>query len=231
MAKSPYTQVNKRQRLWANPAGELTRIAVPMHLDSRGDPCFVMILPGYVVDAMGAASSKTPNEVRSPLAGDVECAWEKILRKFEDHMKTASAVPVLLLDVEYTAEGLSRGNHHFTDDSDPYSVSVGWSRAFRINGGYYAAVRKREPGVIYCSPTSSRRDDVEYVPGHKMRGLDFGVQAIDWTPEIEAQIKAIRATITTAAGALRDIVEAKDVGAALLGMGSRLLGGPKVDHD
>jgi hypothetical protein len=221
--KSPLKIVNTRERSWANEDGTWTRKPLPMYLDARGTASFVFPVPVYIVEALGL-----PNPaISAPTAEGAQNAWDALVVRYVEHCKTAVAKPVLMVEIQYRGRDdggrLHAEGSPFGHESDERFVSLGYVRAFNVNGHIHHAARRKIPGTIFCTPTHPN-DIEDAVPGSR-NPYPKGVE-LPWTPELEAQLVAIQATIDRAALALDGILKSKDVGAALLGLGQGLLTGP-----
>lgn len=217
-------KVNTRQRRLVAEDGTLSAGPVSLYLDPRGDASFVFNVPSYVCAALGVDAT-----VEAATAVKAEEAWNALVVKYAEHVRTARAEPVILLIVEGRAEnadgrGIQIGQSDFSwsgsaAEKPQVGLSISYELAFRVNGNIHYREEREEWGN-----DDAETKTVEKV-GHRYaypRGI-----VLDYTKELHATLDSIIATISKAGLTLNAILKSKDVAAALMKSHGRLLPAPK----
>lgn len=204
---------------------------VPLYLDPRGTASFVFQTPDYVHKALGG-----PERVEAETASKAETAYEKRMRAYVEHVRTAFAEPVIILSVtghmpEFDDEGF-RGYEKIGDDAwgqpstadqvdSQVELTVSYRLAFRIHG----ALHYRE---LDRSKDWDVESEKQYKPGsrfvHEPRGT-----VLPYSASLHETIDALIGTISNAGRKLNALLAEKDVATALLKAGGNLLLAPPKD--
>lgn len=212
---------------WSAENGAIEFAPQTLWLDPTGEASFAMELPEYVCKAM-----KIDPVVNCAKAEDVKPRVERIMRDYSEWAKNARAEPVILISAKYfgeTEDGRQIKRQSFFIDSEmghdradtTRAVGLQYWLAFRVNGNIHA--REVERGY----DDERNRDeskDVVTVGWNKGKVSEQGAIVLGYTPALHARIDAIMKAINNAAININEILEAKDVAAALLsGAGAKLL--------
>ena len=212
--------VNRRQMVAASESGEWLQEATTMYLDTTGEASFVFVVPPYIVSALGVA-----DRVSHATADGAKRAYEALVRRYIEHMKTARAEPVLLVSLSYNGrdgkKNITDSDHHdFFDRGDfdvTRSVGLKYRMAFRVNGSIHASEEVTETGDW---PNHSRKV-IGHKPAHRLSHPKGKV--LDYTPELHAKLDEIVAALDRAAQALHAIDKGPDLLAGIMALGSRPL--------
>lgn len=205
--KTSYKVVNARQMTWPLEDGSTETRAVTLWLDPRGTPHFIYKVPEYIQKNLGVAS-----EVCEETAEKAKTAFDALVRKYIEWVRTAHSEPVIILKVQYLGEDASEraideDSFFFSSSADSWDtercVGVRYQLAFRVNGRLHYREMRYGDG-----------DEKIYKVGSVMRDPDGKV--LDYTPALHAKIDAICAAVNRAAQQLHEIIKAKDVAAKLM---------------
>lgn len=215
-------KVHTRQTSYTHEDGSSGLRPTTMYLDRTAETSFVYLVPQHVVDAMGC-DPRVTNQV----ADDATRAYEKLMREYAEHVRTAKAEPIILIQLGYKAD--INGVHKNTDrtnymGSHPHRnmrmVQVGFTLAFRVSGKLYSRAKAWASDEV-----------VDYKPG-TLLGYTSDDKIIPYTPEAEAQLLRVQAAIDGAAAVLHHLASLDEVAMSCallnLGSGAPLLGAPGV---
>lgn len=222
----PLKKINSRKIEWVEENGDIhDRDLVTCWLDPRGTPRFVYLLPEYAELALdikgGVIAGKTAEEAYDN--------WKAALRKYQEHVRTGRAEAVIIAAIGYYGRN-EKGNllprpdrysNRFDGHADEVKVSLRYTRAFRVGKSIFEAKAIEEASD---QPWPNNRKVVGYKPGARIGYVDGVV--LDWTPELEAQLKRVHEAINDAARVLCRVVCAEDVHASLMGLGKLMLPAP-----
>lgn len=209
--------------------GESSRAPQSIYIDSKDPVEFVILLPEYVVNALGCAV-----QVRHVQAVAVIKLFEERMEQYRDWAYTKKAEPVIML----TTKLFSRDRSEAWTDRGPSSrsdishdsffiesnrsgskcehqvaVSVSYALLFRVNGHLHFRVK---------DPNNASN----YVPGHRLSHVEGVV--LDYTPELHARLSRICEALHDAAHTLHEIIQSKDIPAALMAATSLRIAGPRA---
>lgn len=208
------------QMLVVTEEGEYSHIPQTIYIDTNEPVQFVIRVPSYVVNALGCK-----DEVRGGQAMNVKPQFEKVMRQYLEWVKAAKAEPVIVLHTKLLSTDRSGapGRRHDIDkdaffhrnrdrEAEHHAVvDVSYSLMFRVNGHIHWRKKDRETGEFKVGDRASYVDGIE----------------LDYTPELHARLDRICNALHDAAHTLNEIIESKDVGAALLASANLRLSMPE----
>lgn len=212
--------VNKRLTMHVSEDGHVSETPTPLYLDSTGSVSFVYLLPQYVQDALGEDERVAASTAEKALDD-----YKDALRRYVDHVRTAAAEPVIILnvDVDYEARDAEnryiRSSRHFGSlgGKDKFaSVQVTYELAFRVNGSIHdrREIEAIPEGSVYPKGTG------EFKPGTRRSHVPGKV--LPYTPELHQKLDLIIEALSQAARKLHEIDEAEDAAGAVLSLGGML---------
>lgn len=226
--KKELTIVNRRQRTHVNEDGSTVQKPLPLYLDGRGTPAFVMLLPEYVQDALGV-----PAEAKAPTADEAEREYCKLVSQYVEHSKNAKAVKVLMVSYSYETEVASNNRTHWhgREHADRRAnIGIEYRVAFVSNGKVYTAkevwpkiTKTMIGGSTY--ETDDRSQPSQLVPG-ALEPYTKESETMPYREELQAKLDMVVNALNQASLVLKGLDDAKDRGAALLGLGRMLLAAP-----
>lgn len=212
---------------WAAENGAVEFLPQTLWLDPTGEASFAMELPEYICKAM-----KVDRIVNCSKAEDVKPRVERIMRDYSEWAKNAQAVPVIIIRAKffgYAKDDSALKRDSFFIDSEmshdqadkTRAIGLQYWLAFRVNGNIHG----RDVERFYDD--EGHRDktkDVVKVGWNKGSIKEQHGIVLDYTPELHARLDAIMGAINNAVVNVHEILESKDVAAALLsGAGAKLL--------
>lgn len=225
--KKELTIVNRRQRTHVQENGSTVQKPLALYLDGRGTPSFVMLVPEYVQEALGV-----PAEARAPTANEAEREYRKVIDRYIEHAKSAKAVKVLVVNYSYETEVASndRTHYHGRDKADRRAtIGITYRVAFVSNGKVYSAKQVWPQKEVDFWGEKQLRDDREQpftlIPG-ALEAYTEASETMPYSEGLHAKLDMVVDALNQASLVLKGLDDAKDRGAALLGLGRMLLAAP-----
>lgn len=219
---NPLRKVNTRKLPTVSEDGDIRHDAdIVCWLDPRGTPLFVYLLPDYVAEALGIKDSR----IAEPTADQALDAYKLTLHKYQDHVRTLKAEPVIIVKMDYA--GRDADDKVIRPERNPMGGEPGERRvALSYKLAFRAGTHLYERKEVYGPDTENgwRGPAIGWKAGHRMGYV--GGKVLPFSDELIAKLDRVKAAINGAAQVLHEIHSADDVAAAFMALGSNTLALP-----
>jgi hypothetical protein len=237
-ARERLTVVNTRKRLHVLEDGSTDERPVKLYLDTTGAVLFTFLLPEYVTQALNKG-----DRVTAPTAEHAETLYKNELSAYVQWKRTALAELVIIASIKYegtTEDGertiKSKSEVQFGHQmpgrgfdfvrTDKHMIALQYTLAFRVNKDLYERTRVMKKSERF--PDEDSHEPVEppqWKPGARISYSEITRHGtvLPHNDEIVAKLDQVAAAIDQAARILHGVMQAEDVGTALLGLGNHTL--------